>query len=1048
MKNYIFSLLLFMLLPYVGNAQVTLKGSVIENYGESLPGVNIRIQGTNSGTITDMDGKYSLMNVVKEDVLEFSFIGYETQIIPVGGKSEINVILKQELNQLDEVMVIGYGTTKKKDLTGSVGAVDAEDLANVATANYDEALMGRVAGVMVSAAEGTPGAPMNITIRGGNSITGSNQPLYVVDGIPLTDFDPATLNTNDIKEFNILKDASATAIYGSRGANGVIVITTKNGNNKGTTKVTLDASYGVQEPLGYMTVLNPQEYVRYREKQLWSLQGWNKTPQNVEQFKNFYKSWADPALYSNDIGHDWQDSIYRQAPIQRYNLSVSGGNDKTNVYYSGNYTDQQGTLITTGFRKINNNLRVEHKASNKAKFIIGLLHSYNERLGPTLRENQWSSIVRDAVRFSPADPMLDENAVPGGYDPMDENQQSMYPPKPNLENTDVRNIQNVFRGNAAFIYEFNDKLKLRLSANYQGNLQKESFFYGEETRAGQNSAMGIQGKINNNASNNIASSNTLTYKNNFGLHNVSVMGGIEGSYYDRTMTSFANGGYPVDDFGNNNMGIGTIATIATSDWTANTLLSYFGRATYSYNDKYLLTANFRADGSSKFRGGNQWGFFPSLAAAWRLSDEDFVKDLNLFSNLKLRGGWGVTGNNRIGDFAAFNTIAIQKWTGYNWGSNISYVPGAVQNNMAVPDLRWETTHQTNFGLDMGFYDNRIEVTADVYQKNTTDLLLNASMATSTGFMRVTQNVGEVQNRGLELSLSTVNVHKGSFKWSSNFNISFNENKVIQLNQGENELYSRVAMGSVEEDNYITRVGESVGMMYGLQFDGLYQHDDFNWDNATQSYVLKDGVASNGNAEIAPGGVKFVDQNGDGVINEKDRVIIGNPIPKHFGGLTNNFYYKGFNLNVLFQWSVGFDVMNGNAAEMNQAMTQQAYNKFPGVADMWTPFNTNTDYHTTTYAGVTGAPRKGNQIHSQLIEDGSYLRLKTVTLSYTLPKAFVERMKIKGMRLSVSGQNLYTWTNYSGVDPEVGVAGNGLTPNLDYSAYPPSRTYMGSINLTF
>lgn len=1044
MKNYIFSLFFILFLPILGYSQSTLKGDIKDENGDPLPGVNIRIQGTSTGTISDMNGSFALSNVVSDDVLEFSFIGLVTQIIPVKSKTEFHIVMEQELSQLDEVMVIGYGTTKKKDLTGSVATVDAEDLVNVATANYDEALMGRVAGVMVTSAEGTPGSPLNITIRGGNSITGSNQPLYVVDGIPLTDFDPGTINTNDIKEFNILKDASATAIYGSRGANGVIVITTKNGNNKGKTKVTLNAGYGMQEPLDYLTVLNPYEYVRYRENQLWSRQNWQRTPAGEKQIQGFYDSWVDKELYKNIEGHDWQDSIFRQAPIQKYNLSVSGGTDKTNIYYSGNFTDQQGTLITSSFKKINNNLRFEHRASDKAKFTVGLLHSYNETTGPELREGQWSSIVRDAVRFRPVDPIITDGNAPGGYDPTDGDFAVMYPPKPNLENTLRDKKRNLFRGNAAFIYDFTKHLQLRLSANYQGSLEKETLFYGEDTRVGQNSAQGIQGTVWNRASNNIASSNTLTYKNKFGNHSVSGMAGIEGSYYDWSMTQFSNGNFPVDDFGSNNMGIATSASIATSDWTGNNMLSYFGRATYAFKDKYLLTANFRADGSSKFQEGNRWGFFPSLAGAWRMSDEPFIKNLEVFSNLKFRGGWGVTGNNRIQDFAAFNTIAISKWTGYNWGANAAYVPGAVQSNMAVPDLRWETTQQLNFGMDFGFFDNRVEAVVDVYQKNTTDLLLNASMSPSTGFQRVTQNVGEVQNRGLEISLNTVNIHKGSFKWSTNFNISFNENEVIKLNQGENEIYSRTRF---QEDNYITRVGESVGMMYGLQSDGLYQHEDFNWNNTTQSYELKEGVVSKG-SENAPGSAKFIDQNGDGIINEEDRVIIGNPIPKHFGGFTNNLSYKGFNLNFMFQWSVGFDVMNGNAVEMNRPWGQQSFNTFPGVADMWTPYNTNTNINTSTYAGTLGSPRVGNQISSNIVEDGSYLRLKTVTLSYSLPKPILERLHMKGMTFSVTGQNLYTWTNYSGVDPDVSIVRSALTPNMDYSAYPPSRTYMGSVVLTF
>ncbi len=1039
-----------MLLPLFSIAQeTTIGGKVLDDSGEPLPGVNIVIKGTTVGTMTNIQGEYKLSNILPTDTLEVSFIGFETQILAIKNRSKINVTMKPEMSVLEDVIVIGYGTSKVKDITGSVATVDTEDLVNAPTANYDEALMGRVAGVNVSASEGTPGSPMNIVIRGGNSITGDNSPLYVVDGVPLENFDPATINTEDIKEFNILKDASATAIYGSRGANGVIVIATKSGATKdGKTTVTLNASYGVQNVTKYLEVMSPYEYVKYQEAQAWASGKWDLEG-NYDKINNFYDKWLDPELYRNyeENGleaHDWQDEIFRQAPIQKYNLSISGGNKKTNIYYSGNYTDQEGTLITSRFTKLINNLRVKHTISDKSTLNAGLMHSYAVRQGPNLRENSYSSIIRDAVRFRPIDPVTPDDLEPGGYDPTDPNQSVMYPPVPNLMNTKDKDYQNVFRGNLRFTHKFHKNLTLNLYANYQAQLSKNTLFYGEETRAGQNSPLGIQGSIEETVRQTVASSNTLTYKKKAGQHTFSVMGGIEGSYNDYSTQLLQNGNLPVDDFSIYNLGIGTTATLAQTSWTGNTLLSYFGRATYNFKDKYLITANFRADGSSKFADGNKWGYFPSVSGAWRIGDEPWLKDLGVFSTMKLRGGWGITGNNRIADFAAFNQIAISKWSGYNWGSTEAYRPGAVQSNLAVPDLRWETTQQVNFGVDLSFFNQRLETTVDVYRKNTYDLLLNANMATSTGFTRVFQNVGEVQNEGLEISLNTVNIHKKSFKWTTNFNISFNKNEVLKLNQGDDAIYTRARFS---EDNYTTRVGQPVGMMYGLEFDRIYQQSDFNWNNETQTFELKDGVADNGAQDIAPGGVKFVDRNGDGTINEEDRTIIGNPHPEHFGGLTNTFQYKGISFSFLFQWSYGFDVMNGNAVEMHKPWGSQSFNGFATIADHWTPFHTDTNINASTYAGSLGSARVGNQIDNRFIEDGSYIRLKTVSLGYNIPSKVLKRAKIKGLYFGVSAQNLFTWTNYSGYDPEVSVAGNGVSPNLDYSAYPQSRTILGSIKLT-
>ncbi|MEM9984656.1 MAG: SusC/RagA family TonB-linked outer membrane protein, partial [Bacteroidota bacterium] len=508
---------------------------------------------------------------------------------------------------------------------------------------------------------------------------------------------------------------------------------------------------------------------------------------------------------------------------------------------------------------------------------------------------------------------------------------------------------------------------------------------------------------------------------------------------------------PTDVFGIDNLGLGLVAPIPNSFLSASTLLSYFGRVNYSFNRRYLATVNFRADGSSKFRQENRWGYFPSFSLAWIISEEAFLANQNLISNLKLRAGWGSTGNNRIGDFDAFTTLSSTNQSGYIWGPNEGYQIGALITNLGVPDLRWETTDQYNVGLDFGFLEGRIQGSVDLYQKRTQDLLLNADMASSTGFVRVQQNVGEVENSGLEIALQTYNVAAESFSWNTNFNIAFNRNEVIALNQGQDAIFTDPERINLREFQYITQVGQPVGQIYGLQFDGLYQVDDFVWDAEGGTFQLKDGIPDNG-GRPAPGSVKFVDLNGDGTINEEDRSAIGNTTPAFIGGMSNNFRFKGFDLQVFFQWSYGADILNLNRVEF-ESPTGSRQNGFTSLLDQWTPDDVNTDIHTLEYQNVFGRPINGTRISDLYVEDGSFLRLKTVSLGYRLPKRWLSKISLKSCRLSISAQNLYTWTNYSGYDPEVSVPPRGgisraLAPNLDFSAYPQSTTLTGGINISF
>ncbi len=1023
---------------------ISIQGNVTNPYNEPLPGVAILVKNTNRGTTTDFDGKYTIGNLNNDDILVFSYLGFESQEISILNKTNLNVVLIPSTESLDEVVVVGYGTVNKKDLTSSIARVKIEDLEKTATTNFDQALAGRVSGVQVSSVDGTPGAGLNIVIRGGNSITGDNSPLYVVDGIPLEDFDPASISTNDIESFDVLKDASATAIYGSRGANGIIIIKTKSGRKDGKTDVNLSVSHSVQWIPSRLDVLSPYQYVKYQEGIALALD--NYTP--ADEVSEFFNRWGNPEDYRNVIGKSWQDEIFRVADLDQYNLSINGGNDTSSIYFSSEYLNQDGTLINTGFKKIINNLRVSHKISDKTKLEAQVQYAFSNRSGIQISGDRTVSVIRDAIQFRPVEPINDDGLLPGGIDPNDPNDRTFFNPVKNLENTDRQNRSDVVRGNLRLEHKFSDNLILKMSANYQVDNRKESIFFGKDTQQGTNGNDRINGTVTERRFQTISSSNTLNYKKDFGKHKTNFLAGFE--IQDRSSEFFRakNSDIPTDIFGIDKLGLGVSPSIPETSVSANKLVSYFGRINYSYKYKYYLTAIFRADGSSKFTPDNRWGYFPSFSAAWRIKNEDFLKKLDFVSSAKFRIGWGRTGNNRVGDFDAISQLNINSGSGYVWGQGQNFVPGAFQSNLGVPDLRWETTDQLDIGLDFGILNNRIEATIDYYKKQTSDLLLNADTALHTGFERVQQNVGKVENEGLEISINTKNINTEKFKWSTSFNIAFNKNKVISLNSGQDAIFTDPRWSGDAENQYITRIGDPVGMIYGLQFDRIYQADDFIFDNGLQVFNLKEGIPDNGTLPVAPGSVKFIDQNGDGTINEEDRVTIGNPTPKHFGGLNNSFEIGGFDIQVLLQWSYDFDILNANKSVFTVPRTRNS-SGFTELADAWTPTNTDTNIGATRYLSVFGRPPGGNLIDNRYVEDGSYLRLKTVSVGYSLPKDVVEKLKMKRIRLFITGQNLLTWTDYEGYDPDVSVGRFGaLTPNLDWSAYPQSTTIMAGLNVTF
>lgn len=798
-------------------AQKTIKGNVKNSSGMPMAGVNVAVKGSTKGTATNANGNFTIEQVKPSDVLVFSYMGFQTIEKMVLEQQTINVILKADDLRLSEVVVIGYDVVRKRDLTGSVAVIDPKELAATATANFDQALAGRVAGVQVTSKDGTPGSPLNIIIRGGNSITGDNSPLYVVDGVPLEDFDPSSINTRDIKSFDILKDASATAIYGSRGANGVVVITTIGGRNDGKTDINVTSSAWVQFIPNRLEVLNPYEYVKYQQKIAYANDSY-APGQNVAMFT---ANWIDPELYRNEKGTNWQDEIFQTAQTNNHTISLRAGNKNTTLLYSGNYLNQEGTLITTDFKKINNRLKFTHKVINNFEVNGQVEYSYINYNGMEVAGNTRNSVIRDAISFRPVSPVnwnANEESAIADQDPY------LYDPVKTLKNTERKRVDDVLSGTLGFNYNFLKKFDLSVSGNYRTSITENDIFYKKDTQEATRTNRGINGTITDKRFNTLSTSNTLRFKDQKDKHAYGALLGFEAQYRAYEFSQLSNTNLPTDQFGIHNLGIATTATIAQTLYSKNALLSFFGRINYTYNDRYLATVNFRTDGSSKFRKENRWGYFPSFSLAWKLSEEDFLKSSELITDLKLRGGWGVTGNNRIGDFDAYNLFSVNSSSGYILGVDQNFSPGAYQSNMAVPDLRWETTAQTNIGLDLEL-SKRFSIAADYYNKNTRDLLLNADMALSTGFDKVQQNVGAVSNRGFEFTFNSQNFRNKNFSWTTNFNIAFNKTKTLRLNSGQNEILTDPQWDlqfMQSEYQYVTRVGQPVGMMYGLEFDGIYQ----------------------------------------------------------------------------------------------------------------------------------------------------------------------------------------------------------------------------------
>ncbi len=1038
-------------------AQITVTGTVFDEAGESLPGVNIILKGQDKGTITDFDGKFSLPVPNVNSVLVFSYLGYQTVEMKVDRSKPMSVIMKEETKALNEVMVIGYQDVRKRDLTGSVAKANIDDMLKAPVASFDQALAGRIAGVNVSSGEGTPGGVMKIIIRGNNSLTQDNTPLFIIDGFPVED--PAvgsSVNPNDIESIDVLKDASATAIYGARGANGVIIITTKKGSI-GEPQISYDGSAGIQRITRKIPMMDAYEFVRLQSE---------IAPDIISGENGYFKTYEGKTYslddYRNVPQYDWQDLIFQDAFQQSHSVSLTGGTAGNRYNASFSYYDQDGVVLASNYNRIQGRLGTTIK---KNKLTVNLTTNYSRASQTGSSPSQSSYSGMNNLFYSvwgyrpvtqPGIPLtsLLNNTTDEGVDPTNDYR---FNPILSLNNEYRKTITSYTQYNGFLEYELSKGLKLKVSGGYTIDGRRGETFNNSKTRYGSPvSNDKVNATLSTSERKTWLNENILTYQANVDRkHFINALAGItmQESMYDFYSMKTIN--IPNESLGMAGMSQGTPNDINSilSSWG---MMSYLGRFNYNYLSKYYFTASYRIDGSSKFAKRNRYGYFPSASLAWNFTEENFLKEYSYWlSSGKLRLSWGETGNNRVGEYDTYaQLLMLQGAQGnfsgindithgiYPFNNNVGSV-GAIPGSLPNKDLKWETTTQTNIGMDVSLLKEKISLTFDWYNKITSDLLLNAALVPSSGHGAAMKNIGKVLNRGFEFTVNTTNIQTRKFRWTSNFNIGINKNVVLGL--AENQLSMRTNAyfdQNFTSPNYIAKVGYPIGMMYGYIFTGTYKEDDFNSDGA--NYSLKPGVARyTAENNTQPGYPKYADLNEDGIIDSNDQTFIGRGEPKHVGGFTNNFEYAGFDLSIFFQWSYGADVLNANKLMFETGYNRRRdLNQFASFAGRWTPTNTDSDIPR-----VSASP-SNNLFSTRLIEDGSYLRLKTLSLGYSLPKNVLDKLKLKKARIYVSGQNLFTWTSYSGYDPEVSIRNSALTPGLDFSSYPRAKSVNLGVNVNF
>ena len=1026
------------------------KGRVTDTAGEPLVAVTVYESGnTSNGTVTDIDGNYTI-SVPPTATLIFSCLGFEEVQEVVAKRNTINVSLAEEQLSIDaaEVVSIGYGTVSRRDLTGSVSKVDMGDIMKTPVTNFDQALTGRIAGVVVSTSDGALGAEANITIRGNNSLTQSSAPLYIIDGFPSESSMATSLNSADIESIDILKDASATAIYGARGANGVIVITTKQGV-EGKPKINFSASWTGSKIANKIDLMDGYEFVEFQTDRYGVYNGTNPYLDEGYTLED----------YKDAVWLDWQDEVYRPALTQNYNISLSGGSKEMGNRYNVSFSalDQDGIIVKSNFQRYQGKINFIQKIGKRIELNVLANYSRSVTNGVTPTDAQQSSsasgwLIYSLWGYRPVKPLKNGSIENYMDELVDEDVNSAddyrFNPAKTVRNEYRKTIVDYLNANASLSWTIIDDLVLKVSGGYTMNKRRREEFNGSQTYtgyAGSPSGKGINGAIYWTDQITWLNENTLTWTKHVRRnHHLNLLAGVTFQGQNMDYKGVRAEQLSTEALGLNGLNTGEYQNVTPyeRDWT---LMSGLFRLNYNYKYKYYLTASFRADGSSKFPADNRWGYFPSAGLSWNFNREEALKNSRWLKNGKLRLSWGLTGNNRTTtpyDYYAQITTVPGDSQSYDYVFNGQVVSGYFPNNMSNEKLKWETTEQWNVGLDLSFFENdRIRVTADWYLKNTYDLLLQATMPASSGYTSAMMNIGSMRNSGWEFSLETLNINHRNFQWNTTFNIAFNRNKVTALTQNQYSLFSAVNWDQRFNSQYpyITQVGKPSGLMYGYIYEGTYKSDDF-----ANGSLLKPGIpysAATGRSNVKPGDPNYKDINGDGVIDDNDRTVIGCGQPIHTGGFGNSFYFYGFDVNIFFSWSFGNDILNanrlifenGNIANLNQLASY-------------------TDRYDSVKNPDSDMPAIGANdmfvYSSRVVEDGSFLKLRNVSVGYTLPRNVLRKMHFDTMRVYISADNVWTWTKYSGPDPEVSTRNSVLTPGFDWSAYPRSIGVTAGVSFTF
>ena len=1051
------------------NAQaVTLEGTVKDAAGLTLPGVNILEKGTKNGASTDFDGRYKIKLSNPKAVLTFSFIGFKTKEVGTEGKTKIDIILTEDSNSLNEVVVIGYGTSKKSDLTGAVSTISGNDLKKVPVANVAEALTGRIAGVQVTSSEGSPDADIRIRVRGGGSLTQDASPLIIVDGFPINNMND--ISSSDIESMTVLKDAASTAIYGSRGANGVILITTKSGKD-GKIAVNFNMFYGMKKMVNEIDVLSPEDYTKWQYEYALLSQSGTKVASDPSSYTKYFGNWQDHDMYKGLKGNDWQKQIFgRTGEVQSRDLGIRGGTDKLNYNFNYAHYDEKAIMIGSNYKR--NNLALALKSKITDKIDVGFTVRYSDTEidgGGVNEQNEKSSSdsrMRTIVGYAPLPVAgLTSDDVSGdGSDVLVNPLRSIY-------DNNRQQFRKNFNMLGSFGWELVDNLKLKVDLGLDNFNTLDYRFYGRSTYYVANAPVGpLQGMpamiMSDGKEKRFRNANTLNYdfKKIMGEnHHLTALLGQENiTYTTNTVTSTIHGYPTFFDFekAKNLTTQGTPQSIDNYYSPDDRLLSFFGRANYDYKNRYILSATFRADGSSKFLEQNRWGYFPAFAAGWKISEERFLKSKTWIDLLKVRASYGEAGNNNI---PVGQQVQIFQSTPTTWINGVTSI-WAPSKTMPNPDLKWETTVTQNIGLDFGFFKNRLSGNFDVYKNITSDLLINFPVPGS-GYDYQYRNMGETQNTGFEATINVVAIEKAKYGLNFSFNMAVNKNRINSLGIMNNFGQATGWASSQIGDDYLIALNSSLGSMYGYKNDGRYEVSDFDYVGG--KYVLKSGVVSTATtlvgdgSSLKPGDMKLKDVNGDGKVDLNDKTVIGNYNPKSSGGFVINGNAYGFDLMAAFNWSIGNDIYNADKVEFSTANASGQYKNLNStMADgkRWTNLDPVSGQLVTDPVALASlnanttmwSPYMRTAIFTDwAVEDASFLRLNTLTLGYTAPQMFTSKLGVSKLRFYLTASNVFVWTKYSGSDPEVSTRRkNPLTPGVDSSPYPRSRQMVFGMNLNF